>query len=484
MVMVIARALGAVAPIRPDRWHARPVALHGGLAMIGVLLIAALGWRIDWLPGRPAEGMPIEASPIGWVFLAALCAGVVGFADDLLHMRPATKLAMLFGAATVLVTGLGFGGITGVVWIDIPLTYLWILFIANAVNMLDNMDGIAAGMATIASAGIAAVAAARGEADTAVMAAAVAAACVGFLVWNRPRASLFMGDSGSLFLGTMLAGLAALATGWMGPRATPCDCVVQGITPIAASALLLALPIADAKFVSFTRLARGQSPMVGGRDHTTHRVARLAASRGWGRGRLCALALSAMVAGPLLAVATVNSSWAHAPLAAAIALAVFGSAVLDRLAKLVPVHSRADAMAEGTSDTVAAQQLAKATDGIDALPRELGDALLVGLIVVVSYALRFGWPLPADSAIVLRHLVPVTIAACLLANAAVGVYEPRAPIGRGILAALLGFLAAIGLEVMLDWLPVGFSRFAWIIGLVVWTGAVSLRMARAATRHP
>ncbi len=492
-VAALARALGAVAPVRADRWHDRPVALHGGVAMMIVAIAVAVASPLGWLPARPGEGLPIEATPVAWVLLASLGAGFAGLADDLLRFRPATKLALLFAAATIAIVGLGFGRVTGITWVDVPLTYAWFLLVANAVNMLDNMDGIAAGATTAAAVGTAAVAAVLGDGDVALMALATAALAAGFLVWNRPRARIFMGDSGSLFLGTMLAGLTALAAGWMGPAAGPtCDCLVQSMSPLALSVLLLAFPLADTAFVSVTRSARGQSPMVGGRDHTTHRVATLAAMVRWSRTRTWLLAIAAMAAGPLSAMAVLPWRDESVPVVAAAVLAVLAVLAGQSLDRAVPIRSDSDALVPGTASDVARTIMARASDGISSLRRELLDAVLVGLCAFAGYAIRFGLPLPPDSAMVLRRLLPVTIAACLLANAAIGVYEPaghapsrwRAILSRTGSAAALGFLAAIGLLVLLDWLPVGFSRAAWGSGLLAWIVVLGIRSARAAAREP
>ncbi len=492
-VALLARALGAVAPVRPDRWHGTPVALHGGVAMMLVTIIVAVASPRGWFPTRPGEGLPIEASPVAWVVLAALCAGLAGLADDLLRFRPATKLALLFAAATVAIVGLGFGRVTGIVWIDVPLTYAWFLLVANAVNMLDNMDGIAAGATTVTAAGTSMVASVLGDADVSLLAAATAALAAGFLVWNRPRARIFMGDSGSLFLGTMLAGLTALAAGWMGPAAgRGCDCLLQSMSPLAVSALLLALPLADTAFVSATRSARGQSPMVGGRDHTTHRIATMAAMANWPRARTWSLAIAAMVVGPLCAMAVLPWRDGSVPVVTAAVVAMLAVLAGQSIVRAVPIRSDSDALVPGTASDAARAIMARASEGISSLRRELLDAVLVGLCALAGYAIRFGLPLPPDSSVVLRRLLPVTIAACLLANAAIGVYDPaghapsrwRSIISRTLSAAGLGFLAAIGLLVLLDWLPVGFSRAAWGAGLLAWVAVLGARSARAAAREP
>ncbi|MDA0803439.1 MAG: MraY family glycosyltransferase [Planctomycetota bacterium] len=503
VVVLVARAAGLLAPVRADRWHSNPVALHGGVAMIAVLVGVALVSHRDWLPSRPGEGMPIEASPEAWLLLASIAAAMAGLADDLLHFRPATKLALLFGVATIVIVGLGFGRVTGVAWLDIALTYLWFLLVANAVNMLDNMDGLAAGAAAFGAAACAVVAHVAGRHEVAALAGVVAAIVVGFLVWNRPRARVFMGDSGSLFLGMMLAGLAGLATGWMGPAAGASvpegGGILATIDPLALSVLLLALPLADTGFVCATRLARGQSPMVGGRDHSSHRIARLADQASWSRASRWGVGLAVISIGPMIALAVAEAS---RPGAATIAVVLVAAAALlagHTLASRVPVRSASDAVAPGLGAEAAMAVLARASEGISALRREALDAVFIAMATVVGYVIRFGLPLPADSALVLRQLVPVTVAACVIACAAVGVYEPvsgaavdpgtgrmwsrqRTIVSRTVAAATLGFLASTGVLVLLDWLPVGFSRSAWAMGLCLWAGVLWIRSTAAAAR--
>ncbi|MDA1008673.1 MAG: MraY family glycosyltransferase [Planctomycetota bacterium] len=480
----LAQGLGAVAAIRPDRWHSKPVALHGGVGILIVVIGAAWSWQRSWFPSLPGEGMAVSASPEAWIVLSALTAGLAGFFDDLFQFRPATKLALLFVAASVMIVGLGSARITGMTWIDLALTYGWILLVANAFNMLDNMDGIAVGSAISTLIGTAVVAASMGRAELALLALTIAAIAVGFLVWNRSPARIFMGDSGSLFFGTLLAGLTAVATGWMGPDAGESSITQLGLTSsaaaIAVSVMLLFAPLADFTFVTITRSVRGQSPMVGGRDHTTHRIALL----GWSKRATRAVFASTLIIGPVTAVLAIGLP-PLMQLVVLVALVWMGWRFGFALARAVPIQAT---IATGTTAEIAAEWMRRATDGIDSIRRELLDAVLVAACTVAGYAIRFGWPLPADSTIVLRRLVPVTVASCLVANALVGVYESkirswRNYLGRAALASAIGFLIAIGALVMFDWLPVGFSRMAALVGGVAWCFVQSNRIAWRSPLH-
>ncbi len=158
-------------------------------------------------------------------------------------------------------------------WVALPFAVLWIVGITNAFNLLDNMNGLSAGVATIASLtfGVLAaryVGAGPEQLATATAAAALAGACLGFLPSNF-RSRIFMGDGGSLFVGFTLSCLAVLGS-WVGPTIH---------ATIIIPPLVLAYPIFDTTLVFFLRLREGRSPVVGGRDHSSHRLVRLGLGR-------------------------------------------------------------------------------------------------------------------------------------------------------------------------------------------------------------
>jgi UDP-GlcNAc:undecaprenyl-phosphate GlcNAc-1-phosphate transferase len=161
----------------------------------------------------------------------------------------------------------------GTPWLDVPVTLLWIVGIMNAFNLLDNMNGLSAGVAAIAGASFALLAARYAEVGpeqlpTAAAAAALAGACLGFLPGNF-RSRIFMGDAGSLFLGFLLACLAVQGS-WRSPTVP---------TSVVIPLLVLAYPLFDTALVVVLRIQRGQSPVVGGRDHSSHRLVALGLGR-------------------------------------------------------------------------------------------------------------------------------------------------------------------------------------------------------------
>ncbi len=155
--------------------------------------------------------------------------------------------------------------------LDYPLTLLWVVALTNAVNFLDNMDGLAAGLSAIAAGFFTLIAFTEGLSLVSSLAAALMGSAVGFLIYNFNPASTFMGDMGALVLGFVLATLGIkLQFGALPPSVT-------WTVPL----LVLALPIFDICLVVFTRIMEGRSPGQAGKDHTSHRLMSLGLSQRW-----------------------------------------------------------------------------------------------------------------------------------------------------------------------------------------------------------
>lgn len=241
---------------RADRFHARPTPKLGGLAVA----LAAL----------PAIAIAAAQHPTLFAFAAgAFVAFLVGLIDDARRLSPPVKLGGQLIAAGIsawlLVRALTDGG----VWfaalplpLVVGLAVVWLVTFQNAVNFLDNMDGIAAGISGVALAALALHAPYGGGP---VPALAVALACCGFLPRNttRPAAQIFLGDAGALFLGHAVGFFSLLAI-----LAAP------GVALALAPLVAVLIPLLDIAFVTIIRIREGRSPAVGGRDHTTHRIFR------------------------------------------------------------------------------------------------------------------------------------------------------------------------------------------------------------------
>jgi UDP-GlcNAc:undecaprenyl-phosphate/decaprenyl-phosphate GlcNAc-1-phosphate transferase len=248
----LAHRLGVLAKPHSDRWHREPVALLGGAAIALACLLATL-------VGAPAK-------PLIPLFVATGLMFGLGTLDDVLHFRATTKLVVQTIVAGVVVFLMPAAQITGIAPIDALLALVWVVGITNAFNLLDNIDGLSAGIAAVAGVFFLAALTPAGPTPLSVAVAAFSGAALGFLIYNVRPASIFMGDGGSLFLGSFLGSAALLA----GPE------LKAGIVPVAAIPLfILLIPIFDTAFVSVTRRLAGRSPMHGGRDHLSHRLVAL-----------------------------------------------------------------------------------------------------------------------------------------------------------------------------------------------------------------
>lgn len=234
------------------RWHEKPTPSFGGVPMFIAVVAAVLaGGGLD----EPvAVGLVVGA---GVLFLT-------GLVDDISDIRPVTKLA---GQSTAAVATVAIAAPSlGLTLVQSLVTACWIVLIANSVNLLDNMDGLAGGTSLASLLVVLPIVVAAGLSGLAIVVVAVAGATAGFLVFNTNPAKVFMGDTGSLWLGLVLAGTVAF-TG-------------QGqltLAPLAA-ATILAVPLVDTASVIYARTKSGRSIMTGGRDHLSHRLVRLGLS--------------------------------------------------------------------------------------------------------------------------------------------------------------------------------------------------------------
>ncbi|MBS1816599.1 MAG: glycosyl transferase [Acidobacteria bacterium] len=248
----LARGYGFVATPRADRWHARPTALLGGVA----IATTVLALHVTFIG---VTGLPI-------LLVAGLAMFAIGLIDDIVSLKPATKLVFEIAVASFLAF---FGYRLG--WVqsqtlDTLITVFWIVGLTNAFNLLDNMDGLCAGLAVVAGTGVLAALWLNGVAGPiAIHLALLTGAAAGFLVYNFNPASIFMGDSGSLFLGLNLSVMTL---------SSPSTAHVSSslISIVAAPLLILLVPILDTTLVTVSRILAGRSAAQGGRDHSSHRL--------------------------------------------------------------------------------------------------------------------------------------------------------------------------------------------------------------------
>jgi UDP-GlcNAc:undecaprenyl-phosphate GlcNAc-1-phosphate transferase len=240
--------------------HVRPTPLMGGVAVALASLASASA-------ALALIRCPYSARIVGFMS-GGLMVVVLGLADDANGMRPGTKLAGQTAAAIVMLLSGGLQGIPLPTPLAFGLALFWMVGLMNAFNFLDNMDGITSGLAAIATFGIFTLALQNGHVPTAIAAISVAGGALGFLRYNFAPASIFLGDAGSLFLGYVVGGLSLRAVASAGADASSL------LVPV----LMLGYPIFDATLVTVSRLMDGRRLAEGGRDHSSHRLARLGLS--------------------------------------------------------------------------------------------------------------------------------------------------------------------------------------------------------------
>jgi UDP-GlcNAc:undecaprenyl-phosphate/decaprenyl-phosphate GlcNAc-1-phosphate transferase len=268
LVRTVARRYGMVARPKTDRWHKKPTAMLGGVA---IWLAVVVSYFLFIRPTTPQGwGGHFPGSFLDVVIGASTFLFLVGLADDFLHTKPYQKLiGQVMGSAFVIYYGLTLPW-SSYSALNVALTIFWLIGITNAVNLLDNMDGLAAGIAIIASGFLALSFLATGQMTEALMLLTFAGALLGFLVYNSSPASVFMGDCGSMFIGFFLASAALVNVS--GGRS-------RSLLPVlAVPILVLFIPIFDTTFVTILRKNSGRAASQGGRDHTSHRLVALGMS--------------------------------------------------------------------------------------------------------------------------------------------------------------------------------------------------------------
>jgi UDP-GlcNAc:undecaprenyl-phosphate GlcNAc-1-phosphate transferase len=247
-------------PNEAHKSHKEPVPYLGGVAIVlGVLLITLIS---SFVSHYSASTIWLAVS----VLLPALLLAVVGLIDDIRKLSPWPRFLVQTSVASVsallLVATNTLGSPTGSTLVDVLITILWIVGLANAINFFDNVDGGASGAVAISSGFLALLAVQGGQVLIAALSIVLCGATLGFLVWNKPPARIYMGDAGALFLGVLIASLSL--------RLDPNP--INRISSFAVPVFLLAIPILDASVAVTKRLKRGVSPFQGGRDHLSHRL--------------------------------------------------------------------------------------------------------------------------------------------------------------------------------------------------------------------
>jgi UDP-GlcNAc:undecaprenyl-phosphate GlcNAc-1-phosphate transferase len=393
----IAVRFGRVARPRGDRWHRRPIALFGGVA-IGLTLLA----------GLPVFGIGRQ---IGVLLVCVALIFVTGLADDVLSLKASTKLVIQIALASVF---LFFGfrlNWTVSLTLDTLLTLVWVVGMTNAFNLLDNMDGLCAGIALIVG-GVLLIDLLPMQPGSerffqAQYLALILGAVAGFLVYNFHPASIFMGDSGSLLLGLSFGALTLSHAPHVAAKSNPLSVVI-------APVMVLLIPILDTALVTASRILSGRDPSEGGRDHSSHRLVAIGLSE---RAAVMLLWFLAAVGGALgLAVDYLNLSWSG--LAAALFLLTM--AIFAVYLGRVRVYDEAD---EKTIDRDTLTPLVANFLFKRRVAEVVLDLCLVSIAYYTAYRLRFeGAEFGPHFPEFLRSL-PIVLALQLLALFAAGIYR-------------------------------------------------------------
>jgi UDP-GlcNAc:undecaprenyl-phosphate GlcNAc-1-phosphate transferase len=394
----VARRSGFVARPREDRWHRRPVALFGGVGIAASLFATSFVFHV---PGD----LPVLIGTAALIF-------VTGVVDDVLTLKPSTKLIVQIALASAL---LFFDYRLN--WIhsetlDRLVTLVWVVGLTNAFNLLDNMDGLCAGVAIIVGAALLIdLLPGSGGPHVAFEArylAALLGATCGFLVYNLYPATIFMGDGGSLLLGFSVAAVTLSSAHQTAGRS-------DVLSIVAAPVLVLLIPIFDTTLVTLSRWFSGRRASQGGRDHSSHRLVAI----GLSERRAVTLLWTLAAVGGALGVAIDHFAYSWSTLAAGV-LFLLGMILFASYLAGIRTYDEADSKAaEGTITPIIVDFMYK---------RRVAEVLLDFCLVTICYygAYRMRFEDPEDFmrnfGMFLRSL-PVVLASQMIAFFVVGVYR-------------------------------------------------------------
>jgi UDP-GlcNAc:undecaprenyl-phosphate/decaprenyl-phosphate GlcNAc-1-phosphate transferase len=448
----LAARWGYVAQPKKDRWHTRSTPTLGGLAFFVGFLAPVLVLSPDLSSALP-------------FFIIVTLMFVVGIYDDLRRINPATKLiGQIISAAIAIYFGYSLQFFT---WapLDALLTAIWIVGLTNALNLLDNMDGLAGGIALIAAIYLAFLFHQQGDAQHALMALALAGALGGFLLHNFYPASIFMGDAGSLFIGAALSLLTVHANGQAS----------NILSLVAIPTCILLVPILDTALVTVTRLLRGQPISQGGRDHASHRLVILGLSE---PQAVLLLYLMASIAG---ASAILIKGFSY----------FLGLAVLPLVLLSFTLFTAYLAQVEVVSEEEGRKKQAqkKLTVLLTTLTYKrrllevILDCFVIAFAYYVAFALRFDFYLSDSLMMLYLTSLPIVLIATYIGFFLFGIYrglwrytglEDLVRIAKGVICAALLSMSGLVFFYRFD----GYSRIVFIVyGLLLFLGMAGSRLS-------
>ncbi|HWK10476.1 MAG TPA: hypothetical protein VNR64_10520 [Vicinamibacterales bacterium] len=435
----LARSIGVVAHPKSDRWHSRPVPMLGGLAIAVAIAAGVL----------VADHLSRALLPLAIVSGGMFALGLI---DDLVKLKPMSKLVGQIVVASAFPLLGGGSNWLGPGTLDGAAAMVWIVAITNASNLLDNMDGLCAGVAAIASLGCW-IELMPASPALAIVAAAIFGATAGFLIFNFKPASIFMGDAGSLLLGSGLAVLSISADAHVGAGVA---------SAVAVPVFLLLIPLFDTMFVTLSRVLSTRAASQGGRDHTSHRLVAMGFSE---RQAVLFLWMLAAVGAAVAVVTRYINSLAVGVIAPLLVIALTLLGI--RLAR-VSVYDGDDF----------SRLLRRAYTPLlvevtyrRRLFEVLLDATLITCAYCAAYVLRFDRDTPAYYALI-RQSLPIVIACQLVGLLATGVYRGTweyiglsdvTTYAKGIVLGVLGSVMALVYLYRFE----GYSRGVFVIDLLL-----------------
>ena len=458
LARLAATRFGYLAQPCEDRWHRRPIALFGGVAIGLTVMAGVLVFQV--------------VHEIGVLLTGAALMFAVGLTDDIVSLKPSTKLVIEIALASLLVFFRYRLNWTTSLTLDTLITLVWVVGMTNAFNLLDNMDGLCAGIALIV--GCALLAGLKpADADEAFFQARylglLLGATAGFLVYNFHPASIFMGDSGSLLIGFSVAAITLTHGAGGAAKSNPSSIV-------AVPLLVLLIPIFDTTLVTVSRILSGRFAADGGRDHSSHRLVAIGLSE---RAAVTVLWLLAAVGGCLgIAMDLLNLSWAG--LVASlffVAMTIFAVFLLR-----VRVYAEEEA---GSLDRSALTPLVADFMYKRRVAEVFMDLCLVSIAYYAAYRLRFEGPDFQQNFSLFYRSLPLVVAAQMLALFAVGIYRgvwryfglmDTVVIGKGVVFGTLGAQLVMVYLLRFE----GYSRTVFAIDAIL--AAMLLTASRASFR--
>lgn len=469
IVCAVTRRYGWVAQPKSDRWHTTPTALHGGVGIFLSFLVGSVLYLVAVAGGLVDDAALGELPPGEFLrrFYVLLGASAVVFAvgliDDIFPMKPGVKLLGELAAVSLAIFfGIGHD-LTPYPWFDILLSYLWFVGIINAVNLLDNMDGVSSGIVVIGALGVALLGWIGYTSYLPVsfyLALLLAAASFGFWLNNKPPARIFMGDSGSLVLGFVFASITipSAFNAYYVPEIE--NYIWDKVLQLLVAVTLAAIPILDTTLVTITRLMRGQSPSIGGKDHSTHRLAHSGLTQWqtltilYGLSSICVLIALFMVKFPSMG------------------FLVFGGVLV--IISILAVYLATVRIQVAPIKKEGWQQLVTSVAYRVPLIKMVLDVVLIGLSLHLAYLLRFDFQLSHLMSQAMLQAMPVVVGCCLVANYGARVYEFswRSASSRDVLhyaiAAVAGTILSLAAITLLTSFGVGYSRGAFVIFAILY----------------